>query len=37
VLSITEGISICENLDSAGIKIAGEIRSLLQKKKEGIK
>ena len=37
VLSITEGISICENLDSAGIKIAGEIRSLLQKKKEVIK
>lgn len=37
VLSITEGISICENLDSAGIKIAGEIRALLQKKKEGIK
>ena len=36
VLSITEGISICENLDSAGIKIAGEIRGLLQKKKEGI-
>ena len=37
VLSITEGISICENLDSAGIKIAGEIRELLQKRKEGIK
>ena len=37
VLSITEGISICENLDSAGIKIAGEIRSLLQKKKETMK
>jgi len=37
VLSITEGISICENLDSAGIKIAGEIRELLQKKKEDIK
>ena len=37
VLSITEGISICENLDSAGIKIAGEIRALLQKRKEGIK
>ena len=37
VLSITEGISICENLDSSGIKIAGEIRGLLQKKKEGIK
>ena len=37
VLSITEGISICENLDSAGIKIAGEIRGLLQKRKEGIK
>lgn len=37
ILSITEGISICENLDSAGIKIAGEIRGLLQKRKEGIK
>lgn len=37
VLSITEGISICENLDSSGIKIAGEIRGLLQKRKEGIK
>lgn len=37
VLSITEGISVCENLDSAGIKIAGEVRSLLQKRKEGIK
>jgi phage-related holin len=37
VLSITEGISICENLDSAGIKMAGEIRALLQKRKEGIK
>ena len=37
VLSITEGISICENLDSAGIKIAGEIRGLLTKRKEEIK
>ena len=37
VLSITEGISICENLDSSGIKIAGEIRNLLQKKKETMK
>ena len=37
VLSITEGISICENLDSAGIKIAGEIRGLLKKRKEEIK
>ena len=37
VLSITEGISICEKLDSAGIKIAGEIRGLLQKRKEEIK
>ena len=37
VLSITEGISICENLDSAGIKIAVEIRSLLKKRKEEIK
>ena len=37
VLSITEGISICENLDSSGVKIGGEIRDLLKKKKEGIK
>ena len=37
VLACTEGISICENLDSAGVKIAGELRGLLQKKKEGIK
>lgn len=37
VLSITEGISICENLDSAGIQIAGEIRGLLKKRKEEIK
>lgn len=37
VLSITEGISICENLDSAGIEIAGEIRGLLKKRKEEIK
>ena len=37
VLACTEGISICENLDSAGIKIAGELMSLLKKKKEGIK
>lgn len=37
VLAITEGISICENLDSAGIKIAGELREIFSKKKEGIK
>lgn len=37
VLACTEGISICENLDSAGIKIAGELGELLKKKKEGIK
>ena len=37
VLAITEGISICENLDSAGIKIGGEIRDLLKKRKDGIK
>ena len=37
VLACTEGISICENLDSAGIKIAGELRDMLKKKKEGIK
>lgn len=37
VMACTEGLSICENLDSAGIKIGGELRELLQKKKEGMK
>ena len=37
VMALTEGLSICENLDSAGIKIGGELRDLLKKKKEGIK
>ena len=37
VLAITEGISICENLDSAGIKIAGELRDVFKKRKDGIK
>lgn len=37
VMACTEGLSICENLDSAGVKIGGELRELLQKKKEGMK
>ena len=37
VMACTEGLSICENLDSAGIKIGGELREILQKKKEGMK
>ena len=37
VMSCTEGLSICENLDSAGIKIGGELRDILKKKKDGIK
>ena len=36
VMACTEGLSICENLDAAGVKIGGELRELLQKKKEGI-
>lgn len=37
VLACTEVLSICENLNNAGIAIAGEIRSLISKRKEGIK
>lgn len=37
VLSCTEVLSICENLNNAGIAIAGEIRNLVSKRKEGIK
>ena len=37
VMACTEGLSICENLDSAGIKIGGELRDILKKKKENIK
>ena len=37
VMACTEGRSICENLDSAGIKIGGELRDILKKKKENIK
>lgn len=36
VLSCTEYLSICENLDAAGVKIGGQIRDLI-KKKEGVK
>lgn len=36
VMACTEGLSICENLDSAGIKIGGELRDVLKKKKEGM-
>lgn len=35
VMACTEGLSICENLDSAGVKIGGELRDILKKKKEG--
>lgn len=37
ILACTEVLSICENLNNAGIAIAGEIRSLVSKRKEGIK
>lgn len=37
VMACTEGLSICENLDAAGVKIGGELRDILKKKKEGIK
>ena len=37
ILAFTETLSICENLNNAGVAIAGEIRALLQKRKEGIK
>lgn len=37
ILACTEVLSICENLNNAGIAIAGEIRSLVFKRKEGIK
>ena len=37
VMALTEGLSICENLDSAGVKIGGELRDLLKKRKEEIK
>lgn len=37
VLVCTETLSILENLDSAGIKLAKDLRSLIQKRKEGIK
>ena len=37
ILSCTEGLSICENLNAAGVSVAGEISGLLKKRKEGIK
>ena len=37
VLSCTEVLSIMENLDEAGIKIASELKALVNKRKEGIK
>ena len=37
ILACTEVLSICENLNNAGIAIAGEIRNLISKRKEGIK
>ena len=37
ILACTETLSICENLNNAGIALAGEIRALIGKRKEGIK
>lgn len=37
ILACTEYLSICENLDAAGVKIGGQIRDLIQKRKEQIK
>lgn len=37
ILACTETLSICENLNASGIAIAGEIRNLVSKRKEGIK
>ena len=37
ILACTEVLSICENLNNAGIAIAGEIRALIGKRKDGIK
>lgn len=37
VLSCTEYLSICENLDAAGVKIGGQIRDIIQKRKDNIK
>lgn len=37
ILACTEVLSVCENLNNAGIAIAGEIRALISKRKEGIK
>ena len=37
ILACTEVLSICENLNNAGIAIAGEIRALIGKRKDSIK
>lgn len=37
ILACTETLSVCENLNLSGIAIAGEIRNLVSKRKEGIK
>ncbi len=37
ILSCTEVLSICENLNNAGIAIAGEIKALIGKRKDTIK
>ena len=37
ILACTEVLSICENLNNAGIAIAGEIKALIGKRKESIK
>lgn len=37
ILACTEGLSVCENLNAAGVSVAGEISGLLKKRKAGIK
>lgn len=37
ILACTEGLSVCENLNAAGVSVAGEISGLLKKRKEQIK
>ena len=37
ILACTEVLSICENLNNAGVAIAGEIRALISRRKDAIK
>ena len=37
ILACTEGLSVCENLNAAGVSVAGEISGLMKKRKEQIK